>query len=114
MRSGPRTRKTHQTYWEDLMPWINQLYEDHRVYLDIRVHLFADDHDMRPTVEVTAYRVRERGKVDEIRRESAVVRLEDQGHAEALALQLASRYLLDLENEKALAERQTDLWAAVG
>jgi len=112
MRSGNRGRKPYSAVWDDLQPWVEQLYHDHKVYLDIRVHLFAQDHKMQPTVEVCAYRVGIGHKREEIRRETAVLTTRDIGHAEHLALQMGSRILLDLENELAAAERATAFWPA--
>jgi hypothetical protein len=109
MRSGNKQRKNHQTVWRDLKPWVEQLYEDHKVYLNIRVHLFADMLDMRSTVEVLAYRVLKGREIENIACLTEVLITNDQGHAEALALRMVSRILLELENEKARAERQTDL-----
>lgn len=111
MRSGNRTRKTYQTYWSDLQPWIEQLYEDHRVYADIKVYLFSEKHQMRPTVEVTTFRVLQGREREVIQAETRVLDTEGQGHAEVLALQMLSGMLLHLENEKERAERQADLWA---
>jgi len=110
MRSGNKVRKTHQTYWTDLKPWVEQLYEDHRVYLDIRVHLFSEKHQMKPTVEVRAYRVLQGREIEVVMCQTAVLLPEDQGHAEALVLRMASGMLLYLENERDRAERQADLW----
>lgn len=104
--------RVHQVWWSDLKPWVEQLYEDHRVYLDVRVHLFAEVHQMRPTVEVRAYRVREGRLIDELMRETTVFCPEDQGHVESIALRMVSGILLTLENEKAEAERQAVLWPA--
>jgi len=112
MRSGNIDRKTHQAYLDDLKPWVNQLYEDHRCYVAISVHLFADTHHMKPTVEVECFRVgtgRQREVVEQIVYE---VLPRDQGHIEALSLRAVSSMLLNRENEKARAERQTELFPA--
>lgn len=109
MRSGNKARKSHQSYWSDLKPWVEQLYEDHRVYLEIRIHLFSERHDMRPTVAVTAYRVLSERRIHQVAYETAVLNTEDQGHAEALTLRIVSGMLLQLENEKAQAERQAGM-----
>jgi hypothetical protein len=112
MRNGNRVRKCHQSYLSDLKPWVDQLYEDHRCYLAIRVHLFAEAHNMKPTVEVECYRVGVGRVVDVVERIVYEVRPDDQGHIEALALRAASSMLLSRENEVAQAERQTGLWPA--
>jgi len=114
MRSGNKARKSYQTYWADLQPWIEQLYEDHRVYADIQVHLFSEKHGLKPTVEVRTYRVLQGREREVISAETRALDVEGQGHAEVLALQILSGMLLHLENEKDRAERQADLWAVAG
>jgi hypothetical protein len=92
------------------MPWIEQLYGDHGVQVSIQVHILPERCGLNPTVEVELFRVVNGPKIEVIRRDTQVLLTEDVGHAEALALRMLSRGLLDLENEKERAERQTELW----
>lgn len=110
-RSGNRDRKTHQTYWSDLEPWIEQLYGEHGYQTSFEVYLHADRVSMKPAVVMQLSKpARERGQPC-LYRDWRVFDPEAIGGCEAAALFLISRALLSLDNEKALAEaKQTSLW----
>lgn len=110
MRSGNKDRKTHLTTWNDLKPWIEQLFSDHGVHVRFLVSIEAERYGLHPTVTCELYRVLVGPKIEEVRREYRWFDPCVEGAVEAICLQLVSYFLLDLENEKALAERQTALW----
>jgi len=110
MKRGVSDKKTFQSTWEDLGPWVEQLYEEHGVYVAFKVLLFAQRHRMKPVVAMSAWRVVQGMREVVVREETRELSLRSVNHAEYLALQMASRLLLDLENEKERAERQDSLF----
>lgn len=104
----------HQTWFEDLRPWVDQLHEDHGLLTHICVSCPPAASGLNWAVIVEL--VRAAGATPGIvgYRDWAVFNPRDTGAAEAAALLMLSRALLSLDNQKAEIEReQASLWDAV-
>jgi hypothetical protein len=99
-------RKQTQVVWADLEAWQQQLYEDHGVRLDVEVVLPLAGDGVGPAVVMEAVRRGVGRKEEVVKRDYAFLDLTITGHAEKLVLQMASKLLLELENDKERAERQ--------
>lgn len=102
-------RKVHQVCWADWDPWVQQLYEDHRVRVRLELTLPAPGDGIKPGVVLVAYRVMGIKTVEEVHRDWRTFDPRDVGAVEKLGLEMASRLLLDLEEDKERAERQAPL-----
>lgn len=104
------TRSQTQVVIRDLEAWVQQLYEDHRVRLELTVSLPVPGDGVMAGVVLTAYQVDGLGKRQEMHRDWCVVKDTQAGCIEHAGLQMASKLLLSLENDKARAERQASFW----
>jgi len=107
----PRMRGDRQTQvlWEDLRPWVEQLWEDHHARVEVHVTLVPEDWKLNQAIELEVFRsgVGKERKV--IWSDWKQLSLTTHGGAEALALQLISKALLELEIEQERAQRQMPL-----
>jgi hypothetical protein len=103
-------RTQTQVVIRDLEAWVQQLYEDHRVRLELTVSLPTPGDGIRAGVTLNAYRVDGTGRRDACHSDWRTVNDLQSGCIEHAALQMASSLLLSLENDKERAERQTSLW----
>lgn len=104
--------RNHQVTWEDVEPWVQQLYEDHGVYVRFEVVIIPPSLSCRSGVTMRAYRVLVSGKTEAVKDDYKLIALRDVGLVEKHSLQMVSLLLLELENDKAAAEaRQGSLWA---
>jgi len=99
-----------QVVLRDLEAWVQQLYEDHRVRLEVTVALVLPSDGIKHAVWLTAYRVAGNGHRDVMHTDWYTIADTTSGCIEKAALQMASKLLLDLENDKERAERQSSLW----
>lgn len=101
--------RNYQTTWEDLRPWLDQLYTDHGVRVTVEVVLSGVPDGLRPVVRVVG-RQRHSDPPDRVVFEDySVFELRSMGQAERNALALISTALLTLDNAKWLEEQQSDL-----
>jgi hypothetical protein len=103
-------RTQTQVVIRDLEAWVQQLYEDHRVRLELTVSLPTPGDGIKAGVTLQAYRVNGLGRRDAMHSDWRTVNDLQSGCIEHAALQMASSLLLSLENDKERAERQTSLW----
>jgi len=94
----------------DLEAWVQQLYEDHRVRLELTVSLPTPGDGIKAGVTLQAYRVNALGHRDAMHSDWCTINDLQSGCIEHAALQMASKLLLSLENDKERAERQQSLW----
>lgn len=102
-------RKTTQVVWEDLRPWVEQLWGSHGVMVTFKVYVQATATGLKPVVALEAYRPRLRGQDDVLKGRWEGFDATMCGAAAAVAVRLASRLLLDLDEEKERAERRAAL-----
>jgi len=105
--------RNYQTTWEDLQAWVDQLYEDHQVRLDIQVCLHPLGDTLAPAVVVTARRRNRKGLWEEVKRDYRPFRTRAVGMVERESLQMVSQLLLELDNDKAAAEQQRTLFSSL-
>lgn len=103
-------RSQTQVVLRDLEAWLTQLYTEHRVRCELTVSLPLRTDGISSGVSLLAYRVRGDGRRDACHTDWCTVSDVQSGCIEKAALQMVSKLLLALDNEKALAERQTSLW----
>lgn len=103
-------RTQTQVVIRDLEAWVQQLYEDHRVRLELAVSLPTPGDGIAPGVTLNAYRVKGDGKREAMHTDWQTVSDMQSGCIEKAALQMASKLLMALEDDKERAERQTSLW----
>jgi hypothetical protein len=103
-------RTQTQVVIRDLEAWLQQLYEDHRVRLELTVSLPVPGDAIDAGVVLTAFHVDGMGRRNVMHTDWRIVRDTQSGCIEHAALQMASNLLLQLENDKERAERQTSLW----
>jgi len=102
-------RKQTQVVWGDLEAWIQQLYEDHRVRLQIGVFLPVPGDNIKPGVRLEAVRYGVGGAKETVHSDWRVIDAGVSGITEHLVLQMASALLLELEREQERAQRQAPL-----
>ena len=104
-----RASKHHQVYWTDLEAWVEQLYEDHHARLTVEVVLVPLGWNISWGVRISIWtQWGDQGR-RELYQEWRAMQPDEVGVAESLALQMASRGLLELEQRKERAERQAPL-----
>lgn len=112
------TRKWHRTVTQvvlrDLEPWVQQLYEDHRVRCELVVSLPVPGDGVRHGVSLQAYTVDGIGKRQHIHSDWDVIADTTEGAIESAGIKMVSKLLLSLENDRDRAERCSPLplWPA--
>jgi len=99
VRSGNRDRKTHQTFWDDLDPWVEQVYAEHGYQTVFEVYLHSDRHKLLPAVVMRLTKPAVRGGDPALIQDWKTFNPRDIGAVEAAALFLISRALLTLDND---------------
>ena len=102
--------RNYQTTWEDLGPWIEQLYQEHRVTVEFMVKLQPTAYELKPAVVMIVTRHLKGQPAIAAQLDWRIINPRCVGMVEREALQMASKLLLDLENEKAAAEQQQTLF----
>ena len=102
-------RSQTQVVIRDLEAWVQQLYEDHGVRLELTVSLPAPSDGIRAGVTLEAYQVDQLGKRQHMHSDWVTVSDTQSGCIEKAALQMASKLLLELENDKWRREQQSVL-----
>jgi hypothetical protein len=101
-----------QVRWADLEPWLQQLFEQYGVLVDIEVLLQGLPQGLKPAVRVTGYTVAIGGKKTERFSDWRVFSLSSIGEVEKYALHIVSQALLVLDNEAWRAEQsQSSFWS---
>jgi hypothetical protein len=100
-------KRTTQVVWEDLRPWVEQLWHGHGVIVQFHVYVTADETGLKPAIRLHAYRPRLRRSDDILQGRWDHFDSRTSGAAASVACRLAARLLLDLDEEKARAERAT-------
>lgn len=104
--------KVNQVVLEDLEAWHQQLYEDHHAVVRYEVFDPPSHWGVRPAVRCRVVRAGVGKEERTLWEDYRTVVPTEMGCLEAAMLALVSKALLELENEKALAERrQPPLWA---
>lgn len=104
-------RKVHQVVWEDLRPWVEQLWKGYGVLVTFSVTMIPDESSIDHAVRMTAVKKHAEAGQVELEGDYRYIETDEVGATEAKALMMVSRLLLDLENLKAAAEaQQGTLW----
>jgi len=105
-------RKQTQVVIADLEAWVQQLYEDHHLRLQLMVSLPTPGDGIAAGVVLEAYKPLLGGKTDIVHRDWRTISSVTSGAIESAAIQMASALLLSLESDKERAERsaQLPLW----
>ena len=104
-------RQMTQVVVEDVRAWVEQLYSEHRVRLEATVTLPTDGDGIKPGVRLEAFRVRVDGSREAVHSDWVIIRPNVTGEIEGAVLKMASRLLLDLENDRYREEaKQASLW----
>lgn len=102
--------KNYQVTWEDVEPWLQQLEEEHNVYVRVTVVLAGVPCGMLPCVRVEFYRVGIGSKEISVGEDYRAFKLRSIGQVESLVLHMASTALLALDTDKHRQE-QASLFA---
>lgn len=97
--------------WEDLVPWIDEIYSEFGYRVSFMVYLETSVANLQPTVAIEFYHTLPGGKMELARRDYKSFDIRGQGNLEHEALKIVSHALLEFENERYAAERQQPLWA---
>lgn len=104
-----RRSVTHQCWWEDLFPWVEQLYEEFGGQSELTICIPPSRFGVRPAVRLEVVK-RGVGRERTLLWEGYQHFVDrDSGHCEKVALQLVSRALLELSGDKERSERQSQL-----
>lgn len=104
-------RTVHQVVWEDLRPWVEQLWKGYGVLVAFSVTMLPDDSKVQHAVRMVASHKSVGSEKQQEETDYRYFNTDEVGAVESKALMMISRLLLDLENEKAAAEeRQGSLW----
>lgn len=98
--------KNHQVTWEDVEPWIQQLYDEHGVIVTVKVHLEGLCSGLLPAVRVIASKAGLGAELTEVHSDYRTFSLRSIGEVEKLSLHMLSNLLLSLDNDKWRAERE--------
>lgn len=109
MSSGWKRTQT-QTVIRDLEAWVQQLYEDHGVRLQLSMCLVLPSDGIEHAVWLEAYKTLPNGRRDVLHTDWVHLSDTQSGAIEKGVLLMASKLLLTLENDKARAEAQLSLW----
>lgn len=104
-------RVTHQVWWEDCRPWIDQLQEDHGCLVHITISLPPSMSGLLWAVVVECHQAAGAAPRNVVWRDWRDFNPHNTGAAEAAALLLVTRALLALDNAAAEARAaQGRLW----
>jgi|Kansoi200Nextera_1026148.scaffolds.fasta_scaffold00541_2 hypothetical protein len=104
-------RTVTQVVWQDLEPWVQQLYEDHGVCIRFLIGTPPPGSGLNPVVRLIAYKPLPKGEEDVIADNYQVINPTAMGSTESAAIRLASALLLELERAEDIAMRQQPLFA---
>lgn len=102
--------RNYQVTWEDLEAWLQQLKEDHNVDVTFTVTIPIAEGGLEPAVVMKATRSDWPRSVREVKRDWRVIQLRSVGMVERESLHMVSLLMLELDTDKALAERQLTLF----
>lgn len=112
-RSGNRNRVAYTTVWDELDPWVEQVYAEHGYQTRFVIVMPAQRHGLHPCVCMELYKPVSKAGDIALYSDYREFRCDVQGACETAALFLISRALMALDNEKYAAEqRQAPLWDA--
>jgi hypothetical protein len=105
MSSNGKHRKSYQTTWNDLEPWVAQLHESHGVVVHIVIQLEGMASGLKPAVRALGRRWVIGDTFTQVFDDWRTFDQANPGEAEHLALYMLSKALLALDNDKWLAEQ---------
>jgi hypothetical protein len=108
-RMKPLRGRNYQVCWEDIEAWLQQLYEEHGVYVNVEILLQGVPTGLKPAVRVNGYYASVGHSTREAFSEYRVFELSSTGEVERDALHILSQALLALDNDRWRAE-QGNLW----
>lgn len=97
-------KRTHQCWWEDLRPWVEQLYAQFGLQTTVEVVLPADRHAISPGIVLICKKPRGAWGADVELRDWCTFNPNETGAAESAALRMISAMLLRLEDDRAESE----------
>ena len=100
-------RKVTQVVWDDLVPWIDQIYAHHGYYCRISVSVVPTVKQLQPHVCVELVKQLDQLEVENHLRRTERFERTAVGGAAAAGLRIVSRMLLDLDNAAAAAEQRS-------
>lgn len=103
------SRKQTQVVWEDLRPWVEQLYAEFHARVDIEITLVPEDWRIVSAVSVSVYVPHVGDRRDCLWHDWLKLEPTVTGGAESLALRLVSKALLELSADRDRSERQSQL-----
>lgn len=105
-------RTVTQVVIADLEAWVQQLYDEHRIRLELVVTLPVPGDGVRHGVTLNAYVVDGKGKRSHAHTDWEIISDVTAGSIESAGLKMASKLLLSLEDDKERSERiaQLPLW----
>lgn len=111
MRGKARNQPHYTTHWDDLDPWVEQVYYEHGYQTRFIVYLHAETYGLKPGVALELTRPASKGRPEALVRDWDTFQPDVHGAVEGAALRLISKALLTLDNDKWRAERsQVPLW----
>ena len=102
-------RRNTQVAWEDLKPWIDQLYEEFHARVDISVSVLPETWKLTSAVSVAVYTQGLRAERRELWADWKPLEPTVYGGVESAVLRMISQCLLELSGDRERSERQATL-----